>query len=311
MFDVGLIDFKKIANQKMVTITKLVNAFFFCLAISFLSQAAVGQDKSPVWKISHEGNVLYLGGTIHALTPGDYPLPAGFDLAYSQSDILVLETDVGGMQSPESQGLLATAMLYQDGRSLRSVLSPAVYQELAEFMAKRGSDIANYNVFKPGMLSILLTLEELQRLDQLGEGVDQHFDKRAQNDVKPRLFLETIEQQLNFLSAMGEGQEDRFMQYTVAELKNTGAMLDQLKGAWRSGQASTLEAVGIASWRDDFPRLYQSLLVQRNNAWLPQLDAMLNTAPTEAVFVGALHLVGEEGLLTQLRKRGYTVEQLP
>ena len=50
--------------------------------------------------------------------------------------------------------------------------------------------------------------------------------------------------------------------------------------------------------------------IRRNNAWIPQIEAMLNTNPTEAVLVGALHLVGNEGVLQQLRDRGYKVEQL-
>ncbi|MGS2718431.1 TraB/GumN family protein [Eionea flava] len=293
------------------TIYSLVRCIFCFLFVACFSQTSVGQDKSPVWKISHEGNVLYLGGTIHALAESDYPLPSGFDTAYSAANVLVLETDIEKMQSPEAQGLLVNAMLYQDGRTLSRVLSSEVYQQLAQFIAQRGGDIAQFETFKPGMLSILLTLDEVKRLNQLGEGVDSYYDKRAQRDGKTRLFLETVEQQLNFLAAMGEGQEDHFMRYSLEELNNTSAMLQQLKHAWRSGNESTLETVGISEWRNDFPRLYQSLLVQRNNAWLPQLDAMLNTAPTEAVFVGALHLVGEEGLLTQLRKRGYIVEQLP
>ena len=84
----------------------------------------------------------------------------------------------------------------------------------------------------------------------------------------------------------------------------------QLKAAWRQGDNLTLEKIGINEWREDFPVIYQNLLVRRNNAWIPQIEAMLNTNPTEAVLVGALHLVGNEGVLQQLRDRGYKVEQL-
>jgi hypothetical protein len=37
---------------------------------------------------------------------------------------------------------------------------------------------------------------------------------------------------------------------------------------------------------------------------------MLRSRETELVLVGALHLVGPEGLIAQLKRRGYRVEQL-
>jgi uncharacterized protein YbaP (TraB family) len=189
-------------------------------------------------------------------------------------------------------------------------LSPIVYRELAQFLQARDGDINRVAKFKPGMLSVLLTIDELKRLNQLGQGVDDFFDQRAQGDLKTRLFLETIEQQLGFLARMGEGQEDRFILYSIRELNNLSSVMVQLRAAWRKGDNAMLEAIALKDWQDDFPVIYQDLLVRRNNAWIPQIEAMLNTSPTEAVLVGALHLVGKDGVLQQLRDRGYVIEQL-
>jgi uncharacterized protein YbaP (TraB family) len=60
---------------------------------------------------------------------------------------------------------------------------------------------------------------------------------------------------------------------------------------------------------DEFPTLNQSLLVNRNNAWIPKIKAMLITPERELILVGALHLAGEEGVLAQLKKQGYVVEK--
>lgn len=278
---------------------------FFLVVFSF-SVYAIG----PVWQVSNQQHTLYIGGTIHTLTNEDYPLPAAFDTAYSNADVLVLETDIAGMKTPEAQRLLVDTILYKDGKTLQTVLSPATYQELENFLVSRGGDINNVEQFKPGMLSILLTLEELKRLGQLGEGVDDYFDQRAQVDNKPRLFLETIEQQLGFLAEMGEGQEDRFILYSIRELDDLASDMDLLKTAWRTGDNKTLEEVGITEWKKDFPTIYQNLLVKRNNAWIPQIETMLTNPAVEIVLVGALHLVGDEGVLQQLRDRGYTVKQL-
>ena len=68
--------------------------------------------------------------------------------------------------------------------------------------------------------------------------------------------------------------------------------------------------LGITPLLKDFPDIYQSLLVDRNNNWLPQIEAMFDSKDTEFVLVGALHLVGKDGLLQRLEAAGYKVTQL-
>ena len=63
--------------------------------------------------------------------------------------------------------------------------------------------------------------------------------------------------------------------------------------------------------RDEFPAAYQTLLVNRNNAWMGKIEGMAESAQTEFVVVGALHLAGTDGLLEQLDARGYRVTRLP
>ena len=55
--------------------------------------------------------------------------------------------------------------------------------------------------------------------------------------------------------------------------------------------------------------MYKSLIADRNDAWLPKIEAMLKTREVEFVLVGALHLAGDDGLLSQLATRGYKVRQ--
>jgi uncharacterized protein YbaP (TraB family) len=56
--------------------------------------------------------------------------------------------------------------------------------------------------------------------------------------------------------------------------------------------------------------MYQRLLVDRNRAWLPKLDALFTRSGRAFVVVGAAHLVGPDGLLAMFRARGYQVAQL-
>jgi hypothetical protein len=129
-------------------------------------------------------------------------------------------------------------------------------------------------------------------------------------DQKPVGGLETPQEQLAMIAAMGAGQEDQLMAYTLRDIKELPAIMSSLKAAWRSGDSVTLREVFIQSFKTDSPELYEELLVKRNNAWVPEIEAMLQTTDVEFVLVGAAHLVGEDGVLAQLQGRGYKLRML-
>ena len=64
--------------------------------------------------------------------------------------------------------------------------------------------------------------------------------------------------------------------------------------------------------REKFPELYQSINPERNKSWLPKLEAMLkdNKSDDVMVIVGALHLVGEDGVVKMLKDKGYKIERM-
>jgi len=165
--------------------------------------------------------------------------------------------------------------------------------------------------FKPGMVAMTMTVVELQRLGLVGVGVDAYYNEKSINDQKKLGQLESVEDQLEFISRMGEGREDEMLSYTMTDIAAIPGMWKLMKDAWRNGDMSKLRDIGIYPLKSDFPALYQSIIVDRNNAWMPQIEAFLKTGGVEFVLVGALHLAGDDGLLAQLASRGYKIQQLP
>ena len=86
----------------------------------------------------------------------------------------------------------------------------------------------------------------------------------------------------------------------------------QLHATWRGGDAQRLWELVGEELESDYPALYQRIDVQRNQAWLPALEARLQRPGDDdtLVVVGALHLLGEDGLVELLRARGYAVERV-
>jgi len=254
--------------------------------------------------------LLYIGGTIHVLSESDYPLSAEFDKAYAQSQTLVFETDIQAMQSPEFQQKVMKKMFYTEGESLKQVLSEETYKLLDQHLTSRGIPIARMENIKPGMVSMTLTVMELQRLGLGGKGVDEHFNSLAVRDKKNLLALETVDEQLAFIEKLGLGQEDEFIRYTLRDINDLAAVMQVIKTTWRSGDVEKMEADLLAPFKRDFPEVYNNLLVKRNKAWVPQVVAMAKSDEVEFVLVGALHLVGKDSLLAELKALGFSVEML-
>ena len=142
-------------------------------------------------------------------------------------------------------------------------------------------------------------------------GVDSHFHQLASVDEKIIQSLETPEQQLEFLQALAKIDGDINIDYTLRDLGQLPKIIEELKRGWRSGDLTLLENnVSVVQLRDEYPEVYQALLVTRNNNWMKQLVTLFNDNAIEIVLVGAMHLVGQEGLVNQLQLQGFNVEQL-
>ena len=254
-------------------------------------------------------NQLYIGGTVHLLGKSDYPLPDEYEQAFREIDLLVLEADLDALSRPKAQAQLVQSLMYTDGTTLKSAIKPKTYRALAHYCKSAGLSIKSMQAMKPSMVVLTLTMAELKRLGLAGAGVDHKFLDKAKTAGKKITGLESAETQINALGKMGKGHEDELILSTIKEIKQTPKFMDEMKTAWRFGNLVDLEKVGIKTIRAEFPELNQRLLTNRNTAWLPKIKAMLATPGRELILVGVLHLAGNDGVLAQLKKQGYFVEQ--
>ena len=279
----------------------------FAVILMILSVSVSAQ--TSLWQVSKDGRVLYLGGTVHVLGQEDYPLPEEFEKAFAAAEKIVFETDIAQARTPAFAQRMMQKMLYPSGQSLKDVLDKQTYKRLSEYFADK-VPMAQIDGLKPAMVVLMLTAIEFQRMGMVIAGVDEYFWSRAQEENKQTGTLESIDEQLSFIVNMGKGNENELIQNTLDDIKRTDSMIASLKSAWRPGDDVELEKIILQEMIDDYPELYQSLLVRRNNNWLPYIEALLQNNDIELVLVGALHLVGDDGLLQLLRNKGYDVEHM-
>lgn len=281
---------------------------FWCFFF-LLSSAATHADTS-LWKVSHAGSYLYLAGTVHVISKTDLPFPSAFDAAYTDAQEVVLETDLAELFSPATQLKLMQQLSYQDGRTLQQFISPSLYAELNELIQKRGMPPNMLLMMKPSGVMMTLLALELQRLGIGQSGPDSVFFQRAVADSKPVSGLESVDEHIRFVANMGEGNEERFLRQTIIDIEQTEVMMRDIVQKWKQGDSVGLERAVLDDMREQYPRVYASLIVERNENWLPQITAMLNDSDTEMVLVGAAHLIGQDGLIRALKQAGYIVEQM-
>jgi hypothetical protein len=263
-----------------------------------------------VWLVESAHSQLYLAGTVHILRDSDYPLPAAFRIAYSESGRLAFEVDIAQTQSAAFQQQMMQAIALPEGTSLEQILTPATLRKLQAYLDDNGLKLDQFRGLKPAMIATTLTLIELRKLGVSSTGVDAYFFQKAQEDGKQLLALESVEQQLSFLSRMGQGLEDMMILQTLKDIETLESEFGDMLTSWREGNLQRLEEFFIAPMKEDFEPVYQELLVTRNQNWLPQLKAFLDTPDTEMVLVGSAHLAGEDGLLNLLEQSGYRISQL-
>ncbi len=274
------------------------------LWVSFATQAA------SVWKVSNDSHTLYMGGTLHILSPQDYPLPPSYKEAYTEADKIIFETDIAALSTQEFSQLSMQKLTYQNEQTLESVLAPATYSALKSHLSARGIPVANLQKLKPALVGITLSMIEFQRLGLTSQGVDNYFYTLAMGDGKTMGWFESPEEQLNFIAKMGEGDEDAFIRYSLDDVEKIPSILDQLRNDWREGDMDALNKHNLTEFEKSYPDIYDELLTKRNLNWMPDIEDMLTTPEVEFVLVGTLHLPGETGLLEMLEAKGYKVTQV-
>jgi len=278
-----------------------------CLVAVGLLGGLNAHAQSPVWALRGAHNTVYLAESVHLLRPGDAKLPAAFDQAYAHARTIVMEIDLSSVDDVTLQSWMLEHGTLSGGKTLEQALGAARYQRLSAQSAELGLPIEALNQFAPWLVALTLTDAEYLKLGfNPDDGVERQIQRRAQQDGKPIRGLETVDQQLGQLEQLSLEQQGRFLDLTLEDMKDAQQDTDQLLAAWRAGDTRRLASL-LSEEYDAFPELYRALVTDRNRRWMPQIERFLSDDHDYLVVVGALHLVGEGGLLQLARRDGLAV----
>ena len=108
---------------------------------------------------------------------------------------------------------------------------------------------------------------------------------------------------------MGDGMENKIIALGLQDIENLQNNFNALVNTWRKGDLEAIDQYFTKNIRK-YSKLHEKLIINRNKNWVNGFEAFLDTPDVEFVLVGVAHMAGEEGLISLLQKKGYTIEQI-
>ena len=283
------------------------------LLLCVLAFAAWGDDNShPVtlWRADGASNSVYILGSIHMLREEDHPLPQIIDEVYADAEIIVMELDMDDLDPAYTQAAFNRAGVMSDGTTLQDLMGDAAYAEAEEAAAIIDIPLEMLAQSEPWLAAMTV---ELMMLYRIGFnpllGIEMTMTTRATQDGKPIEGLETVDEQLSFLDGLPLDAQREMLLQTLAEGAALSESIDELIDAWRHGDTTTLEE-GLLSSIGEQSALSDALVTNRNRRWAETIATWLDDDRDYLVVVGALHLVGDEGVPNLLADKGIGIHQL-
>ncbi len=268
-------------------------------------------DKGKLWKITREDTPpSYVFGTMHSKDPRILQLPGIIMQAFTRSQTAVFETSLKDENVSESQAF----MLLPRGQQLKSRIGAERFATLSRLMAPYGMTPDTLNRIKIWAAAAILSQPPPSRQKNIPQMtmLDKELEKSARRSGKEVIALETNLEQLALFDNAPLDVQLEYLDQTMAEHDtldeemevmtdyylrgNTGWIACDLEDALKSASA------GLTSL------MTQKLIDERNARMVLRMAPVLERGGA-FVGVGALHLPGENGILSLLQQQGYSVER--
>jgi uncharacterized protein YbaP (TraB family) len=293
----------------------LVGSFAALLALSLASCAQAPTADAGItpllYAVRDRDSTMYLYGTVHVRPRGADWGNARVRAAIDESEEVWTELLMTPETDQQTQVLALQLGTAPAGQPLSSWLTPEENASLNAVTTRLGMPQGALEPYRPWLAALTLTVVPLMQAGfDPASGVDRSIDAYSDNAGKTMRALETAELQLGFFGSLTPELQREMLQEAIAESGEVATMIGEMSTAWEQGNEQALARVVIDETRTEYPELYQTLFVTRNNAWMTELTREMDGAGVDFIAVGAGHIIGSDGLVAQFRARGYRVERV-
>lgn len=286
--------------------TLLLLAAALCLALGLARGAAAAP---ALWVVRDADSAIYLFGTMHVLQPETRWRTPAFDRAYEQAAVVWFETDVDA--PPDEVSKLMATYGVDPERTLSQKLSPAALRALRPMLRRRPTSLAAIDHLRPWAAAMMLQVLPMARRGyRVSDGADAVVTHEAKDEAKSVRTFETLEDQVRIFASLPEAVEVQYLEDVIDGREAQHGDAAALEAAWLAGDVEALGPGLVGAMKTDRPAFYDALLRRRNQAWADTIAREMAGHGVELINVGALHMVGPDGLPAMLAARGFKVERV-
>lgn len=286
---------------------KLLLVAFLGFSIT-LSAQTKKTTNSLLWEISGNGlkKPSYLFGTHHLIGAKFADTMKVLQEKFKSTDAVVGEI----VMDSTTQTKMAPFLVMKNN-TLDSLLTESEYKEVEDYFKSKqpGFELNQLNNFKPAMVAIMMMVfENPNMLKDIGEGMDDSFQKYAKKNGKSLYGLETAEYQGALLFDSDLQKQKKALLKSIREVDKSKQKMEELKTYYITQDIDKLTQL-FKNQDEESKEFMTELLKNRNKRWLAQLPALMENQSL-FIAVGAGHLVGAEGLIKGLQLKGYILKPI-
>ncbi len=282
--------------------------FLLILTLVFINRKSYAhppgdKNKSLLWRISSPQlkEPSYLFGTMHLLCEEDYTWTPVMQKSLDNADAVCFEMD---FDDPALLMEITEGMMDHSGKQLKDYFSPEDYTKIEQYLADSLQiDISIFRQMKPVVLQTVLGSNILKCANTVS--YENKLMEIAHKEDKEVLGLEKAAEQLDLFDNLPVDSVVKELVDIVSGRYSETDEYFRLITAYKNQDIITIYNIIQASKHRDLD--LEGFIDVRNEKWIGRMTEKMEQ---ESVFfaVGAGHLWGDYGLITLLRKAGYTVE---
>lgn len=261
----------------------------------------IRHEQGLLWRISKDGvSSSYLYGTIHVSDPAITNLPQPVSQALQESQHFVMEAKLDSM----SMLSFSQQMFYSDGRKLSDLLNADQYDRAKDLLAAYSIPPLAAQSLKPWAAFMTLNMPP-----DNGMPLDLVLMGRAEKQGLSIDGLESMAEQVDVFQQLNETTQVQLLVDTICHYEVLQKDMEQMKALYQQRDLQGLFRYHNKynlQGREVYQQLMQRLLWDRNRVMADRMQPMLARGDA-FIAIGAMHLPGEQGVLTHLEKAGFQV----
>lgn len=275
---------------------------------TYAQAAGVAFDQGLLWRVEKAGAApSHLFGTVHLADQRVTTLPDAVRRSFDAAKSFAMEV----APDPSSVATLAARMVFLDGRDLPAVAGEEMFRRIVPIAAGAGLPAEMARLFKPWAMVLLLQMPKQRAEDVL----DFTLHRMAVQQGKSLVYLESADEQVAAFEGMSEQEQLLLLKHAVETHHEVKAQTERvlqaylkrdLGGMWQISEDEVARRPDLKPLKAVFD---QRLLYDRNARMLERMRPQLG-AGEAFIAVGALHLYGDQGLLSLLARAGYQVTRV-